>query len=113
VQTSERSWAEIRRQGALQRSSRLRLDESKGDKKGPVGIAAAVSRRLAARPPIAASPGEARSLKRASSCSATPTSRRTPRWLSGNKDLFMNTVGWLSQQENLISVRAKEAAIAV
>jgi len=27
----------------------------------------------------------------------------------GNKDLFMNTVGWLSQQENLISVRAKEA----
>src|SRR5678815_2073368 len=29
--------------------------------------------------------------------------------IQGNKDLFMNTVGWLSQQENLISVRTKEA----
>ena len=27
---------------------------------------------------------------------------------AGNRDLFMNTVGWLSQQENLISVRPKE-----
>jgi ABC-type uncharacterized transport system involved in gliding motility auxiliary subunit len=26
----------------------------------------------------------------------------------GNRDLFMNTVGWLSQQENLISIRPKE-----
>ena len=30
--------------------------------------------------------------------------------VAGNVDLFMNTVGWLSQQENLISVRPKEAA---
>mgnify|MGYP003338264792 CR=1 FL=1 len=29
---------------------------------------------------------------------------------SGNKDLFMNTVGWLSQQENLISIRPREAS---
>ena len=28
--------------------------------------------------------------------------------IEGNKDIFMNSVGWLSQQENLISVRAKE-----
>ena len=28
---------------------------------------------------------------------------------SGNKDLYMNTLGWLSQQENLISIRPKEA----
>ena len=26
----------------------------------------------------------------------------------GNRDLFMNTLGWLSQQENLISIRPKE-----
>ena len=25
----------------------------------------------------------------------------------GNRDLFMNTLGWLSQQENLISIRPK------
>jgi ABC-type uncharacterized transport system involved in gliding motility auxiliary subunit len=28
--------------------------------------------------------------------------------IEGNRDIFMNAVGWLSQQENLISVRAKE-----
>src|SRR5262249_32869960 len=27
--------------------------------------------------------------------------------LPGNKDLYMNTIGWLSQQENLISIRPK------
>jgi ABC-type uncharacterized transport system involved in gliding motility auxiliary subunit len=27
---------------------------------------------------------------------------------AGNRDLLMNTVGWLSQQENLISIRPKE-----
>ena len=27
--------------------------------------------------------------------------------IQGNRDLFMNTVGWLSQQENLISIRPK------
>ena len=29
--------------------------------------------------------------------------------IQGNRDLFMNTLGWLSQQENLISIRPKEA----
>ena len=28
--------------------------------------------------------------------------------IQGNRDLFMNTVGWLSQQENLISIRPKD-----
>jgi len=31
-----------------------------------------------------------------------------PAALPGNRDLFMNALGWLSQQENLISIRAKE-----
>jgi ABC-type uncharacterized transport system involved in gliding motility auxiliary subunit len=28
--------------------------------------------------------------------------------MQGNRDLFMNTIGWLSQQENLIAIRTKE-----
>ena len=28
--------------------------------------------------------------------------------IQGNRDLFLNTVGWLSQQENLIAIRPKE-----
>jgi ABC-type uncharacterized transport system involved in gliding motility auxiliary subunit len=29
--------------------------------------------------------------------------------IQGNRDLFLNTVGWLAQQENLISIRPREA----
>ena len=29
--------------------------------------------------------------------------------IQGNRDLFMNIIGWLSQQENLISIRPREA----
>src|SRR6185436_5657244 len=29
--------------------------------------------------------------------------------IQGNKDMFMNALGWLSQQENLISIRPKSA----
>jgi len=29
--------------------------------------------------------------------------------MPGNRDLFMNTIGWLSQQEKLIAIRPKEA----
>jgi ABC-type uncharacterized transport system involved in gliding motility auxiliary subunit len=29
--------------------------------------------------------------------------------IQGNRDLFMNVLGWLSQQENLIAIRPKEA----
>ena len=30
--------------------------------------------------------------------------------IPGNRDLFMNSVGWLAQQESLISIRPKDAA---
>ncbi len=32
------------------------------------------------------------------------------RWLgiSGNRDLFLNAVNWLAQQENMISIRPKD-----
>ena len=30
--------------------------------------------------------------------------------IQGNRDLFMNTLGWLSQQENLIAIRPRESA---
>ena len=30
--------------------------------------------------------------------------------IQGNKDLFVNTVNWLAQQENLIAIRPKEAS---
>jgi ABC-type uncharacterized transport system involved in gliding motility auxiliary subunit len=29
--------------------------------------------------------------------------------ISGNRDLFMNAISWLAQQENLIAIRPKDA----
>jgi ABC-type uncharacterized transport system involved in gliding motility auxiliary subunit len=107
VETSERSWSETDLKG-LYDGQPVQLEEAKGDKKGPVSIAAAVS----ARPPAAepkpdenAPQPETRLVVYGDSDFAANSSINLP----GNKDLFLNTVGWLSQQENLISIRPKDA----
>jgi len=111
VTTSDRSWAETDLQGVLT-SQKIGLDAGK-DKPGPITLAAAVSAPSPDAP--AADP-------------ANPPKNDAPKpetrlvvfgdsdfasnnvlGIEGNRDLFLNAVGWLSQQENLISVRAREA----
>ena len=79
VQTSPQSWAETDIKGLLT-TGKVSLDESKGDKKGPITLGSAVSpprpRRRAAQ--AGRSPSR-RSRKRASWWSATPTSPPTAR----------------------------------
>ena len=89
----------------------MALDEAKGDKKGPITIAAAVS--------AAAAPADAAEARRRADAPKPETrvvvfgdsdfAANGALGIQGNRDLFMNTVGWLSQQENLISIRPKEA----
>jgi ABC-type uncharacterized transport system involved in gliding motility auxiliary subunit len=111
VQTGERSWAESDLAG-LFASQPAELDESKGDKPGPVGIAAAVSVATSAgaeppKPEDAEAPKpETRLVVFGDSDFATNGTLGIP----GNRDLFMNAMGWLSQQENLIAIRPKTAA---
>jgi len=108
VETSPRSWAESDIKGLLT-TGQVTLDESKGDKKGPVSIAGAVN----ASPATAATPKpgddapkpETRVVVFGDSDFAANATLS----IQGNRDLFMNIVGWLSQQENLISIRPKEA----
>jgi ABC-type uncharacterized transport system involved in gliding motility auxiliary subunit len=106
VETSPRSWAESDIK-ELMSSGKVGLDAKSGDVAGPVSIAAAVSAPVDASTP--ASTPEA----------PKPESRvvvfgdsdfASNRWLgtSGNRDLFLNAVNWLAQQENLISIRAKD-----
>jgi ABC-type uncharacterized transport system involved in gliding motility auxiliary subunit len=106
VETSGQSWAETDLK-SLFTSKQVSPDESKGDKKGPVSIAAAVSSPVTPptpdAPPDAAKP-ESRVVVFGDSDFATNATLS----VSGNRDLFMNAVGWLSQQENLISVRPKD-----
>jgi ABC-type uncharacterized transport system involved in gliding motility auxiliary subunit len=108
IETSPQSWAEADVKGLLT-AHQASKDDAKGDKAGPVAIAAAVSATAtdAAKPgdaPDAPKP-EARVVVLGDSDFAT----NAVLGVQGNRDLFMNMIGWLSQQENLISIRPKEA----
>ncbi len=109
VETSPRSWAETDIKSLLLKGE-VALDESKGDKKGPVAIASAVS--AAATPAAPPKLGEADAPKpetRVAVMGDSDFAANGGLGIQGNRDLFMNTVGWLSLQENLISIRPKEA----
>ena len=112
IETSPRSWAETDIKNMLS-TGQVALDESKGDKKGPIVIGAAVSAPVAPPTPAPTPP-------RPGDDAAKPETRvvvigdsdfaaNGGLGIQGNKDLFMNTLGWLSQQENLIAIRPKEA----
>jgi len=108
VESSARSWAETDIKELLG-SGKVSLDEAKGDKKGPVALASAVSASaIPATPPKPGDDGpkpETRVVVMGDSDFAANAGLG----IQGNRDLFMNTIGWLSQQENLISIRPKEA----
>ena len=111
VMTSPESWAEADIKRLLE-SGEVTQDLDKGDRKGPISLAVAVS----------APAGDAPAPAPASSATE-PASRPETRiavfgdsdfvsngWLGipGNRDLFLNTVNWLAQQENLIAIRPKD-----
>src|SRR3954463_6027241 len=108
VETGPRSWAETDLK-SLFTSGEVSLDEGKGDKKGPIALGSAVSAAVApATPP---KPGEAEGPKpetRLAVIGDSDFASNGTLGVPGNRDLFMNTIGWLSQQDNLISIRAKE-----
>ena len=107
VESSPRSWAETDIKSLLT-SGKVALDESK-DKKGPVAIASAVS-ATSTTPPKPGDPADApKPETRVVVIGDSDFAATAGLGIQGNKDLFMNTVGWLSQQENLISIRPKEA----
>jgi ABC-type uncharacterized transport system involved in gliding motility auxiliary subunit len=108
VETSPRSWAEADLKSLFER--KVPAPEGAGDKPGPISLAAAVSAPV----------GEAKPEPEGEGAAPKPETRLVVFGDSdyasnmfftaagGNRDLFMNTIGWLSQQENLISIRPKE-----
>jgi ABC-type uncharacterized transport system involved in gliding motility auxiliary subunit len=110
VQSSPQSWAEADIKSLLT-SGEVSMDESKGDKPGPVTIAAAVTAsKPDATPPDPKAANDPKPETRVVIFGDSDFASNGVLGIQGNKDMFMNTVGWLSQQENLISIRAKEAS---
>jgi ABC-type uncharacterized transport system involved in gliding motility auxiliary subunit len=107
VETSPQSWAETDLAGLFQ-SKPVALNEDKGDKKGPITIASAVSADAPAAAPKSDAKDAPKPQTRVVVFGDSDFAANSTLGLPGNRDLFMNTVGWLSQQENLISIRPKD-----
>lgn len=115
VQTTPRSWAETTL-ASLENPDALAPETEKGDLTGPVSIAVAVAvpSEKPQQTPAASTQGE-------TDTQSTPETRvavfgdsdfvaNNYLGVEGNPDLFMNTINWLAQQENLISIRPRQAA---
>ena len=105
IETSPRSWAETDIDRFM-KTGEVEMDEKTGDKKGPVAIGAAVSAAAAGAPAPAA--GDANPRKPETRVAVIGDSDFVANYalnIQGNKDLFLNTLNWLAQQESLIAIR--------
>jgi ABC-type uncharacterized transport system involved in gliding motility auxiliary subunit len=108
VNTSPRSWSETNIKGIFSQQP-TKMVEAEGDKPGPISLAAAVSAGEPPKDPAAPpTPDVSKPETRVVVYGDSDFAANAYLGFSGNKDLFMNTLGWLSQQENLISIRPKE-----
>ena len=117
TQSGPASWAETDVKG-LYATQRPTKDTDKGDKAGPISLGAAVSApaAMAAPPPATDKPTAEKDKPEEG---PKPESRlvvygdsdfASNRWIGqlGNSNLFLNTVNWLAQQEDLISIRPRD-----
>jgi ABC-type uncharacterized transport system involved in gliding motility auxiliary subunit len=113
IQTSANSWGETNL--AEMFATRKVENDKAADLQGPISIAAAVSAPVAgaapAKPPT---PGEAakdeapKPETRMAVIGDADFASNSLLGIQGNRDMFLNTLNWLSQQENLISIRPKD-----
>jgi ABC-type uncharacterized transport system involved in gliding motility auxiliary subunit len=109
VETSAKSWAETDLK-TLFSGKPVDFDAAKGDKQGPISIAAAVSAPVPSTPDAGkATDDTAKPETRVAVFGDSDFASNAALGISGNRDLFMNAVSWLAQQENLIAIRPKEA----
>jgi ABC-type uncharacterized transport system involved in gliding motility auxiliary subunit len=113
VETSPQSFAK-KDLAVLRAGGQVGLDEAKGDRKGPITIAAAGSTPVAGGEAPATGPGAKPEEKKKSETRVVVFGdsdfvTNGVLGIPGNRDLFLNSVNWLAQQENLIAIRPREA----
>ncbi|HET9704721.1 MAG TPA: Gldg family protein [Vicinamibacterales bacterium] len=115
VTTSAQSWAEADIASLSSGKGQVEFNGDKGDKQGPITLASAVSAPATDKPPAPAGnatpdgaepppPPETRIVAVGDSDFAANLAIG----VQGNRDLFMNAINWLAQQENLIAVRPRQ-----
>jgi ABC-type uncharacterized transport system involved in gliding motility auxiliary subunit len=109
VETSSQSWAEA--DLASLATGKVTLDASVGDKPGPISLAVAVAAPAPDAKTPEPKPGETVQSAPETRVAVFGDSDFAANYglgISGNQDLFLNTVNWLAQQEGLISIRARD-----
>jgi ABC-type uncharacterized transport system involved in gliding motility auxiliary subunit len=106
IETDPRSWAETDIKG-LFATGKPTPDYDKGDRKGPITLAAAVS-AAAAEAPAPATPDAPKPETRVVVVGDSDFVSNRFINIPGNRDLGLNIANWLAQQENLIAIRPKD-----
>ncbi len=125
IETSPQSWAEVNLDELT--GGAVELNEDVGDRPGPITIGMALSvpgpnpasSSEAAAPEVDGADAENQEDPGSDESSNPPESRLAVIGdsdfatngivgIQGNRDLFLNTVSWLAQQENLIAIRPRE-----
>jgi ABC-type uncharacterized transport system involved in gliding motility auxiliary subunit len=108
VETSASSWAETNLK-SLTSAEPAKIDGN--DKKGPISLGAAVS-GPAAEAPATPAPKEGEAPKKTEvrivAFGDSDFASNAALGVQGNRDLFLNTINWLAQQENLIAIRPRD-----
>lgn len=122
IETGADSWAELDVDG-LTGGAEVLLNEDAGDRPGPIEIGVAVSAPVPGSDTPPAEDGDDVVVTDGESSDEedppTPETRLAVIGdsdfasngvvgVSGNRDMFLNVVNWLAQQENLIAIRARE-----
>ncbi|MBA3269423.1 MAG: Gldg family protein [Acidobacteria bacterium] len=114
LQTSPQSWAETDLKSLA--SGRVEFNGDSGDRQGPITLGAAVSAPSTEAPPPSlgdlatnASPDAPKPESRILTIGDSDFAANNALGIQGNQDLFLNSLNWLAQQENLIAIRPREA----
>jgi ABC-type uncharacterized transport system involved in gliding motility auxiliary subunit len=106
VESAMQAWAETDLAGLLAGNS-PEIQTDKGDRTGPIPIAVAVNTPA---PPADAAEDDPKTPPQTRIVVFGDSDFASDRFAGsiGNVDLFLNTINWLTAQENLISIRPKE-----
>jgi ABC-type uncharacterized transport system involved in gliding motility auxiliary subunit len=110
LETSPQSWAETDLKSLS--TGQVEFNDG-GDRRGPISVGFAVSAPAteAPPPPLAgnASADAPKPESRIVAIGDSDFAGNNALGVQGNLDLFLNTVNWLAQQEDLIAIRPREA----
>jgi ABC-type uncharacterized transport system involved in gliding motility auxiliary subunit len=112
IQTSDRSWSESDVK-SLTSGGKVSMEDAAGDRKGPITVALSLSMDAPDAPappaPAAGEEAPAKPQARIIVVGDSDFASNAASGIQGNADLFVNMNNWLTQQENLISIRPRDA----